>query len=117
MSGPTLSAFSSDELRGELSDWGPRIGADTGNPLTSGRILYEADGFQVGVWQCTPGGWAIDNRPDSETVHLLAGCARLTDADGTSTVLSAGDVLVLPKGWSGRWDVLETVRKFYAVAK
>jgi uncharacterized cupin superfamily protein len=25
-------------------------------------------------------------------------------------------VFVLPTGWSGRWDVLETVRKFYVVS-
>jgi len=112
-----LVAVTRDELDAELEDWGPRIGADTGSPMTSGRIFHEADGFQVGVWQCTPGGWSIENRADSETVRILAGRARLTSADGSSVELSAGDVLVLPKGWSGRWDVLETVRKFYAVAK
>lgn len=112
-----LACVRSDELDAELEDWGPRVGADTGTPMMSGRIIHEADGFQVGIWECTPGGWAIDNRPDSETVRLLAGRARLTNADGTSVELAAGDVLVLPKGWSGRWDILETVRKFYAVAK
>ena len=30
--------------------------------------------------------------------------------------LTAGDVLTLPKGWSGRWDILETVRKLYVTA-
>jgi len=112
-----LAFVGNDELTAELEDWGPRLGADTGAPMMSGRIIHEADGFQVGIWECTPGGWAIDNRPDSETVRLLAGRARLTNADGTSVELSTGDVLVLPKGWSGRWDILETVRKFYAIAK
>jgi len=26
-----------------------------------------------------------------------------------------GDLIILPPGWSGRWDVLETVRKVYAI--
>ena len=42
--------------------------------------------------------------------------ARLTNVDGTSVELTAGDVLTLPKGWSGRWDILETVRKLYVIA-
>lgn len=117
MSAPTLSAINDSEFAGPLEDWGPRVGADSGDPVMSGRIFYEADGVQVGVWECTPGGWAIENRPDTETVRLLAGRARLTNADGTSVDLSAGDALVLPKGWSGRWDILETVRKHYVVVK
>ena len=40
-----------------------------------------------------------------------------TDAGGTAVELTAGDVLVLPKGWSGRWDILEPVRKLYVIAR
>jgi uncharacterized cupin superfamily protein len=117
MNSPLLVTASDARLSGELEDWGPRAGADSGEPMMSGLILHDADGFQVGVWECTPGGWAIEDRPDSETVRILAGRARLTNADGSSVELTPGDVLVLPKGWSGRWDILETVRKFYATAK
>jgi uncharacterized cupin superfamily protein len=117
MTAPLLISVPDAELSGELEDWGPRIGADSGAPMMSGLIFHEADGFQVGVWECTPGGWVIENRPDSETVRILKGRARLTNAAGDAVELQAGDVLVLPKGWSGRWDILETVRKFYATAK
>ena len=117
MTAPRLISVPDAQLSGELEDWGPRIGADSGEPMMSGLIFHEEGGFQVGVWECTPGGWVIENRPDSETVRILNGRARLTNADGDSVELQAGDVLVLPKGWSGRWDILETVRKFYATAK
>jgi len=117
MTAPLLVSIPDADLSGELEDWGPRIGADAGQPMTSGLVFHESDGFQVGVWECTPGGWAIENRPDSETVRILKGRATLTNADGSSVELGVGDVLVLPKGWSGRWDISETVRKFYAVAK
>ena len=116
MTSPLLVANAAAELTAELEDWGPRAGADSGEPHTSGRVFYEDNGIQVGVWQCTPGGWTITERPDHETVQILAGRARLTNADGTSVELSAGDVLTLPKGWSGRWDILETVRKLFVVA-
>lgn len=117
MTSPLLVANGTDELSGELEDWGPRVGADSGEPQTAGRVFYEGNGVQVGLWECTPGGWSIENRPDHETVQILSGRARLTNADGSSVELSAGDVLTLPKGWSGRWDILETVRKLFVIAE
>jgi uncharacterized cupin superfamily protein len=114
---PPLVASTDAEINGPLDDWGLRAGADSGEPMMSGRIFYEGNGVEVGVWECTPGGWSIVDRPDHETVQILAGRARLTNADGTAVELSAGDALTLPKGWTGRWDILETVRKFYFIAK
>ncbi len=116
MTTPLLVANAYAELSTDLEDWGPRVGADVGEPLMSGRIFFEGNGVQVGLWECTPGGWSIENRPDHETVQILAGRARLSDADGASVELTAGDVLTLPKGWSGRWDILETVRKLYFIS-
>jgi uncharacterized cupin superfamily protein len=112
-----LIATPDADINGPLEDWGPRVGADVGQPQMSGRIFYEGNDVQIGVWECTPGGWAIEDRPDHETVRIIAGRARLTDADGTSVELGPGDALTLPKGWSGRWDILQTVRKFYVLAK
>lgn len=104
-----------DELFAELEPTGPRAGADRGHPETWTRVLFSSpDGrTQVGIWQCTPGGWAIVDRPDTETIHVLEGRARITDADGTVHDLGEGDAIVLPRGWSGRWDIIETVRKLY----
>ena len=116
MNTPPLVANPSAELSAALDDWGPRAGADSGEPQMSGTVFYKGNGVEVGIWECTPGGWAIQDRPDHETVQILAGRARLTDADGTSVELTAGDVLPPPQGWSGRWDILETVRKLYVTA-
>jgi uncharacterized cupin superfamily protein len=116
MSTPPLVANAAAELTADLEYWWPRVGADVGEPMMSGRVFYEGNGIQVGLWECTPGGWAIKDRPDHETVQILAGRARLTNADGTSSELTTGDVLTLPKGWSGRWDILETVRKLFITA-
>ena len=117
MNAPLLTTKAHAELTAELDDWGPRVGADSGDPIMSGRLFFEGDGIQVGVWECTPGGWAIEDRPDHETVQILAGRALLTNVDGSAVELSTGDVLTLPKGWSGRWDILETVRKLYFIAE
>ncbi|MBF8291167.1 MAG: hypothetical protein HW391_2135 [Chloroflexi bacterium] len=101
------------DLFGPLEVVGPRIGADRGEPVMSIRVLHRDGPLEVGIWECTPGGWAIEHRPNTETVHILAGRGRITDADGTVHELEAGVAIVLPLGWSGRWDITETLRKLY----
>lgn len=116
---PHLTSVAAADLMGALEDWGPRVPADSGTPQTSGRIIHRAPdaSIEIGIWECTPGSWTITDRVDNETIHLLAGRARLTDAGGSSVDLVAGDVLVLPRGWSGTWEIVETVRKFYVIAR
>jgi uncharacterized cupin superfamily protein len=101
------------DLLGPLEDTGPRVGADSGTPTTGTRTLLDAGALQCGIWECTPGGWSIANRPNTEVVHILRGAARITDADGTVHQLRPGSVHVFPLGWSGRWDIDATIRKVY----
>ena len=106
----------SDPLTLTLDVVGPKPNPSRGEPVESVKVLFEDAQIEAGVWECTPGGWAIVDRPTTETMLLLAGQARITPADGEPVELEEGDVFVLPKGWSGRWDVLETVRKLYVLA-
>ena len=108
-------ALSGAALAGALDPYGPRLGPDVGEPQTSGKVLHTStDGsIEVGVWECTPGGWSIVDRPNTETVMILHGRATITDADGTRHELAVGTSLTLPLGWSGRWDIHETIRKVY----
>jgi uncharacterized cupin superfamily protein len=105
------------ELNADLELKGLRPGHDNGSPMVRSAQFYSAGGTRVGVWECTPGGWHIQNRPDTETMLLLKGHVRMTTDGADPVELRAGDVFVLPKAWSGRWDVLETTRKFYIVAE
>lgn len=105
-----------EEVQGELEPKGLRPGYDTGSPEVSSTHFYSHGGTRVGVWECTPGGWAIENRPDTETMLLLKGHVRMTTVGEAPVELLAGDVFVLPKGWSGRWDVLDTTRKLFILA-
>jgi uncharacterized cupin superfamily protein len=106
-----------DLLEMELVPTGPRPDSDRGDPHTAARVLHEsADAaISVGVWSCTPGGCEVTRRPDTEIARVLDGHATITDDDGTQRRVVAGTVVVLPKGWTGRWDVHETVRKLYVV--
>ncbi|MFR0687809.1 cupin domain-containing protein [Enterobacterales bacterium AE_CKDN230030158-1A_HGKHYDSX7] len=95
---------------------GQRAGADRGDPQVAIQQLAPEATGNLGVWECQPGGWPVLNRPDTEFTYILCGRAVLTDdASGEQVEVSGGDLIILPPGWTGRWDVLETVRKVYAI--
>ncbi len=98
-----------------LKPTGPRAGADTGDPQVSLHEIFNEGSTQVGIWECTPGGWPIVDRGNTETVLVVHGRGVITDADGTEQLLVPGAVVVLPTGWSGRWDITETLRKIYVI--
>ncbi|STZ58545.1 cupin domain-containing protein [Mycolicibacterium tokaiense] len=104
------------DIEGPLPANGRRPGADTGDAQTGLLEIFRSEHVKFGVWECTPGGWEIENRVDTETMFLLSGRVRLTTRGGEPIELSSGDAFTLPRGWSGRWDVLETVRKIYTVS-
>lgn len=110
---PASIAVDDADLFGPLADTGPRAGADSGTPMTALRVLHDDGPVNVGIWECTPGGWSIEHRTNTEIVRILSGRARITDADGAVRELGPGSVVVLPRGWSGRWDITQTVRKLY----
>lgn len=99
-----------------LNPAGQRAGADKGDPQIAIQTLAPEASGNLGVWECQPGGWPVVNRADTEFTYIISGRAVLTDeASGEETLVSGGDLIILPPGWTGRWDVLETVRKVYAI--
>jgi len=98
-----------------LDPAGVRVGFDQGDPQVSHREISKDGPVAVGVWECTPGGWSIVDRGDTEVCSIVGGRGTITDADGTIRLLTPGAVVTLPKGWSGRWDISETLRKVYVL--
>ena len=88
-----------------------------GQPQEIHRNLFDGDygRFKSGVWQCTPGIVAMKDWPYHEFCVLLTGRVIITPEGGTPREYRAGDALVLPMGFTGTWEILETVRKYYAV--
>lgn len=99
-----------------LKPAGQRAGADQGDPQIAVQTLAPDAVGNLGVWECQPGGWPVIERPDTEFTYIISGKALLTDSSSGEVVeVSGGDLIILPPGWTGRWDVLETVRKVYAI--
>lgn len=113
---PSLTLTSSADVTGALTAAGQRAGADSGDPQLHVRTVAPDAPGNTGVWECQPGGWAVADRTDTEVCYVLSGTATITDdATGHEHALHPGDLLVLPPGWSGRWDVTHTLRKVYAI--
>jgi uncharacterized protein len=87
-----------------------------GDPqLTVWNHYSDATGqFFAGVWQATPGRWAV-RYSEHEFCHLLAGRVVITSDAGERFEFTAGASFVVPAGFSGTWEVVEECRKVYAI--
>ncbi len=88
----------------------------SGDPETSGEFLWRsADGRSAsGVWEVTPGVFDT-TYPWEETFYILEGAVRLTDQDGETLSVGAGDQVFVSIGSTVRWDVGENLRKVFHI--
>ena len=89
----------------------------TGNQFEASVALFKSnDGLmEIGVWECTPGRFTAVRDSMSETCHIVSGHVTLHGPEGRAQEVRAGEVLVLPKGWRGEWDLHSTTRKLYVM--
>lgn len=94
----------------------------TGHPLretwnTTSVDLGGGRRLDCGVWRCEPGHWHIRmDDGEHELFTVLAGRCRLHPADGGAAVEAGpGEAVVIPAGFRGSFEVLETVTKTYAI--
>ncbi|WP_157576150.1 cupin domain-containing protein [Mycobacterium sp. GA-2829] len=81
---------------------------------TTGVTLWEEGVASAGIWECAAGSsyWRLETH---EVIHIVAGRMTVTPDGGSPLELKTGDVAVFPRGWSGTWDLHETIRKVFAV--
>jgi hypothetical protein len=70
--------------------------------------------FFVGHWRATPGKWRVAYT-EHEFCHLLAGRVRIVSTDGMMREFGPGESFVVPAGFKGTWEVIETATKLYAI--
>lgn len=114
---PRMTIVTQDEIAtAPLTPAGQRSGADSGDPQLAVLSLAPEAAGRLGIWECKPGGWPVVDRTDTEVAFILSGNATLTDSTTNETRdVTGGDLVILPVGWSGRWDVTQTVKKIYAI--
>lgn len=83
-----------------------------GTPHTGVAELGSFGGFDVGIWEMTPG--VMSDVEADEVFVVLSGAATVEFDDGTPPLtLGAGDVVQLAEGTRTVWTVTETLRKVY----
>lgn len=81
---------------------------------TTWSIEETDDGLYCGLWQSTPGKWAVDYA-EWEYVYIHQGHSILTGEDGSETHLRGGDSWIIRPGFRGTWEVVETTLKDYVI--
>ncbi len=87
-----------------------------GDPRQTVSNLYSdaGDEFHCGLWQAEPGTWRV-RYTEHEFCHLLSGRVRIVEDGGVATEFGPGESFVVPAGFAGTWQVLETARKIYVI--
>jgi uncharacterized cupin superfamily protein len=87
-----------------------------GNPKQTVWQHYTDPGakFLTGIWHSEIGKWRI-NYTEEEFCQILEGESILTDMQGLAVTVSEGDNFVIPRGFSGTWEVLQPTRKIYVI--
>lgn len=89
----------------------------SGDILTRSAVLASDLNGRVlcGTWECEPGlsRWEFLER--GEFIHVLSGRMTVTQDGAAPVLLEAGSSAVFPLGWTGTWEVHETLRKVFTV--
>jgi uncharacterized cupin superfamily protein len=116
MTSTPIIDFSDDveETHRRLADLPDRV--FDGDPHHTTQIRFESpDGIVMsGTWTSTPGKWHVFADRD-EICFILSGHCRLVSKDGIAKDFRAGDSFIIPNGFEGHWDVVETTKKHFLV--
>jgi uncharacterized cupin superfamily protein len=93
----------------------PKPTTQTPGQVESECEIWKQAGNESGLWECTPGTFRATRDGFTELCQFISGKAVVTSDDGTSATFNAGDTLITPSGWSGTWEIIETVRKMYVI--
>ena len=106
-----------DQLAGEKEEYflAPEKLID-GNPKQTVWMQYTdpTSNFFVGIWHSEKGKWKI-SYTEEETCQILGGESIITDHEGNSTTVKAGDSFVIPRGFVGTWEVVSPTKKNFVI--
>lgn len=70
--------------------------------------------FFAGIWRSEVGKWRI-SYTEEEYCQILQGTSIIADTAGNAMTVSAGDSVVVPRGFVGTWEVVEPTQKIYVI--
>ncbi len=120
MSAEKIVRFHPNGLKNnDLQDWDPIDPADleAGTPIQRGHIYHEdpANGYMVGVWDCTAMTEKFGPYSVNEFMLLLEGSVTIVHANGREVTVDAGESFIIPKGLPCQWRQEGYVRKYFVI--
>lgn len=87
-----------------------------GDPRHESTTLFEnaAGDVIAGTWTSTPGKWHAFTDRD-EFCCIVSGHVRLIAEDGNVQTFKTGDAFLIPNGFRGFWEVVETTTKHFVI--
>ena len=104
---PALQGAAADPAAHNILAGAPRAAVANQYADASGQ-------FFCGLWQSTAGKWRV-RYTEHEFCVILEGRVRIEGEGGESNEFRPGDAFVVPAGFTGSWEVLESCRKWYAI--
>ena len=80
---------------------------------TDSAFSAKASSVDVGFWECSPGSFRTARDGVNEVILVLEGNASLVSDTGERVDHKAGDMVLIPNGWSGVWEIHEQFKKQY----
>jgi uncharacterized cupin superfamily protein len=110
----SFSDAPANQVKRRLADLPDRV--VEGDPAHTTELHFESpDGRLVaGTWTSTPGRWHAFTDRD-EFCMILSGHCQLIDDDGNARTFRGGDAFLIPNGFRGYWNVIETTTKHFVI--
>ena len=86
-------------------------GVYIGQKITFTDEHPEGATVRIGVWEAGISKTKLIDYPFTEYVLMISGHLVITNDDGSVMEFREGDTFVMPKGWTGIWDVRERMKK------
>lgn len=103
-----------DATQADAGEHRPKATAEQPGQTESSRTVWESgEGIRSGVWEVTPGSFRSTRPEYHEMCQIVSGTATITEDDGSSFEIGPGSLFVTPEGWTGHWQVHETLRKVW----
>ena len=84
-------------------------------PIENSSHVFHMGKIMVAVYEAAPGKVHIDSAKYDEFVHILEGRLILTLEDGEKFEFEKGDSLVVPRGYTGYWEMPEKYRELIVI--
>ncbi|EMY33014.1 hypothetical protein D477_017102 [Arthrobacter crystallopoietes BAB-32] len=72
-----------------------------------------ASNVDLGFWECSPGSFRTARDGVNEVILVLEGKGTLVSDTGERVDHQTGDLVLIPNGWSGLWEIHEHFKKQY----